>query len=118
MPITKPSFRHRRRYRLRDDCVPLLVRDVFEPVEVSHGGVVKERVDSAKSAHRKIESRLVDCICVATSRRLFSKPSWLRFSRINDGVSKTFPLFVGYFVTQGASIVLLGMSPIVEISDS
>jgi len=33
-------------------------------------------------------------------------------------VSQTSPLFVGYFVTQGASIVLLGMSPIVEISDS
>jgi hypothetical protein len=31
-------------------------------------------------------------------------------------VSKTFPLFVGHFVTQGTSIVLLGMSSIVEIS--
>jgi len=48
----------------------------------------------------------------------FESPNWIRFSRINDGVSKTFPLFVGYFVTLGASIVLLGMSPIVEISDS
>jgi hypothetical protein len=28
------------------------------------------------------------------------------------------PLFVGHFVTQGASIVLLGISPIVEISVS
>src|SRR5258706_3372501 len=41
------------------------------------------------------------CICVATSRRLFSKPSWIRFSRINDGVSKTFPLFVGHFRDAG-----------------
>jgi hypothetical protein len=49
---------------------------------------------------------------------VFERPRWLRSSRINDGVSKTFPLFVGHFVTQGASIVLLGMSPIVEISDS
>jgi len=48
----------------------------------------------------------------------FESPNWIRFSRINDGVSKTFPLFVGYFVTLGASIVLFGMSPIVEISDS
>jgi hypothetical protein len=56
---------------------------------------------------------------VATSRRsFFESPSWIRFSRINDGVSKTFPPLVGHFVTQGASIVLLGMSPIVEISDS
>jgi hypothetical protein len=44
--------------------------------------------------------------------------SWLRISRINDGVNKTVPLFVGHFVRQGASIVLLGISPIVEISDS
>jgi len=59
------------------------------------------------------------CIYVATSRRSFlESPSWIRFSRINDGVSKTFPLFVGHFVTQGASTVLLGISPIVEISDS
>jgi hypothetical protein len=48
----------------------------------------------------------------------FSKPRWLRLSRINDGVNKTFHLFVGQVVRQGASIVLLGMSPIVEISDS
>jgi len=33
-------------------------------------------------------------------------------------VSKTFPLFVGHFVAQAASIVLLGLSPIGEISDS
>jgi hypothetical protein len=33
-------------------------------------------------------------------------------------VSKTFPLFFGRFVTPGASVVLLGMSPIVEMSDS
>jgi hypothetical protein len=49
---------------------------------------------------------------------VFESPSWLRFSRINDGVSKSFPLFAGHFVTQGASIVLLGMSPIVEMSGS
>jgi hypothetical protein len=30
----------------------------------------------------------------------------------------TFSLFVGRFVRQGAGTVLLGMSPIVEISDS
>jgi hypothetical protein len=47
-----------------------------------------------------------------------TSPGWLRVSPINDGVNKTFPLFVGHFVRQGASIVLLGMSPIVEISDS
>ena len=47
-----------------------------------------------------------------------TSPTWLRVSRINDAVSKTFPLFVSHFVKQGASIVLLGMSPIVEISDS
>jgi hypothetical protein len=47
-----------------------------------------------------------------------TSPTWLRVSRINDAVNKTFPLFVGHFVSQGASIVLLGMSPIVEISDS
>jgi len=59
------------------------------------------------------------CIYVATSRRSFLKaPIGFVLGRINDGVSQTFPLFVGYFVTQGASIVLLGMSPIVEISDS
>jgi len=39
-------------------------------------------------------------------------------TRINDGESKNFPLFVGHFDTQGASIVLLGISPIVEASDS
>jgi hypothetical protein len=33
-------------------------------------------------------------------------------------VSKAFPLFVGHLVTSGASIVLLEMSPIVEMSDS
>jgi hypothetical protein len=56
---------------------------------------------------------------VATSQRLFFESlSRLRFSRINDGVSKTFSLFVGHFVTQKESIVLPGMSPIVEISDS
>ena len=36
-------------------AVPLVICDVFEPVEVSHGGVVKQHVDSAKSAHRKID---------------------------------------------------------------
>ena len=30
-----------------------------------------------------------------------TSPSWLRISRINDGVNKTFPLFVGHFVMQG-----------------
>jgi hypothetical protein len=53
-----------------------------------------------------------------TSTKVFDISDWLRLSRINDGVSKTFPLFVGHVVTQGASIVLLGISPIVEISDS
>src|SRR5262249_20348244 len=34
----------------------------------------------------------IECNCFATSRRLLLKcPSWLRFSRINDGVSKIFP---------------------------
>ena len=33
-------------------------------------------------------------------------------------MGKTFPLFVGHLVKQGSSIVLHGMSPIVEISDS
>jgi hypothetical protein len=42
----------------------------------------------------------------------------LVFSRINDGVSKTFLMFAGQFVTQGASVVLRGSSPIVEIPDS
>jgi hypothetical protein len=36
-----------------------------------------------------------------TSTIVFESPGWLRFSRINDGVSKIFPLFVGHFVTQG-----------------
>jgi hypothetical protein len=48
----------------------------------------------------------------------FQSPSWLRFIRVNDGVSKAFPLFVGHLVTYGASIVLLEMSPIVEMPDS
>jgi hypothetical protein len=47
---------------------------------------------------------------------VFESPSWIRFSRISEGVSKTFPMFAGHFGTQGASIVLPGMSPIVEIS--
>jgi hypothetical protein len=49
---------------------------------------------------------------------IFRKHNWLRLSRVNDGVSKTFPLFVGRFVTQGASIVLIGISSIVEFSGS
>jgi len=53
-----------------------------------------------------------------TSTKVFEISDWLRLSRINDGVSKTFPLFVGHFVTQGASIVLPGISPIVEVSCS
>jgi hypothetical protein len=52
------------------------------------------------------------------STTVFESPSWIRSSRINDGVSKTFPLFVGHFVTQGASLVLHGSSPIGEISGS
>jgi hypothetical protein len=47
---------------------------------------------------------------------VFERPGWIRFSRVNDGVSRTFPLFVGQVVTQGAIIVLPGKSPIVEIS--
>jgi hypothetical protein len=39
-----------------------------------------------------------------TSTKVFDISDWLRLSRINDGVSKTFPLFVGHFVTQGASL--------------
>jgi hypothetical protein len=35
-------------------AVPFLVRNVFEPVEVGHGGVVEEHVDSAEASHRKI----------------------------------------------------------------
>jgi hypothetical protein len=79
-----------------------------------------------KSVEADFRERLHDlflwsshCICVATSRRLFFEgPSWLRFNRISDGPSKTFPLLAGHFVMQGASMVLLGMSPIVEIPDS
>jgi hypothetical protein len=42
---------------------------------------------------------------VATSQRLFFESlSRLRFSRINDGVSKTLSLFVGHFVTQKESM--------------
>jgi hypothetical protein len=47
---------------------------------------------------------------------VIESPGWIRFSRMNDSVSKTFPMFAGHFGTQGASIVLPGMSPIVEIS--
>jgi hypothetical protein len=57
-------------------------------------------------------------VAVHLRYRKSTSPSWLRISRINDGVKKTFPLFVGHFVRQGASIVLIGMSPIVEISGS
>jgi hypothetical protein len=45
-------------------------------------------------------------------------PAGFAFSRINDGLGKAFPLFVSHFITQGASIVLRGISPIVETSDS
>jgi hypothetical protein len=31
-------------------------------------------------------------------------PGWLRSSRINDGVSKTFPLFAGHFVRQARAL--------------
>ena len=53
-----------------------------------------------------------------TSTIVFESPGWLRSSRINDGGARSSRSFVGHSVTQGASIVLLGMSPIVEISDS
>ena len=39
-------------------AVRLLVRNVFEPVEVRHGGIVEEHVNPAKGARCKINQRL------------------------------------------------------------
>ncbi len=39
-------------------AVPLLVRDVFEPVEVRHGGIVEQHVDPAVRACGEIDQRL------------------------------------------------------------
>jgi hypothetical protein len=49
---------------------------------------------------------------------VFERPQLASFSRTNDGVSKMFPLFARQFVTQGASIVLLGISAVVEMPGS
>jgi len=72
------------------------------------------------------ETSLLAIVPFATSLHLrgqksaifFESPSWIGSSQINDGVSKPFPLFGGHFFTQGEIIVLLGISPIVEISGS
>jgi hypothetical protein len=71
-----------------------------------------------------MRDRLVDvvvsisqCICVATRRRLsLESPGWLRFSRINGGASRVFPLVRRAFIPRGARIVVHGSSPIVEMS--
>src|SRR5580693_6751780 len=39
-------------------AVPLLVRDVFEPVEVRHGGIVEQHVDPAVRVYGEIDQRL------------------------------------------------------------
>src|SRR5579863_2546612 len=49
---------------------------------------------------------------------VFQKPGWHRFSGNKRWRSKIFPRIRWPFPTPGASIVLHGMSPIVEISDS
>src|SRR5271155_4496843 len=38
-------------------AVPLLVRDVFEPVEVRRGSIIEQHVDPAVRAHGKIDQR-------------------------------------------------------------
>jgi hypothetical protein len=58
-------------------AIPLLVRDVFEPVEVRHGGIVEEHVDPAKGVRRKINQRL-------TVDRL-TQIAWLRRNHRSAG---------------------------------
>jgi hypothetical protein len=54
-----------------------LVRNVFEPVEIRHGGIVEEHVDLAKGARRKIDQRL-------TVDRL-TQIAWLRRNHLSAG---------------------------------
>ena len=42
--------------------VPFLVRNIFKPVEVSHGSIVKKYIYPAKTAQRKIDQ------CLAVGR--------------------------------------------------